>query len=122
MRAIVLTMIAAALLGLAVLAANMLVLSTPAAAAAPASSDLVWRSGTYVLRLTGEPCAVPDLAGPLEEEGIPPARKFIATQPGRQSSGCWAKDIMGDILARDLAGSMGDLPIPIEWFERDPGV
>ena len=58
----------------------------------------------------------------LEHEGIPPARSFVATQSGRPTlTGCWALDIAGDVILRDLSTTADALPVSMGWFKRESG-
>lgn len=115
----------ASLGGLLVLALDMMALIQPAAAnvpppAAVATGPLTYRSGTFTLRLTEQPCPFPELREPLEEEGIPPARVYETTSIGRKGAGCYTHDMQGDVLTLDLGGQ--DAFLPLKWFKRDPRV
>ena len=120
-------LLVSALVGLAcaVLAADLVTLAeVPKTAPMPQAGrgEMVWRSGSYVVRLTDEPCRFADFREQLEDEGIPPARAFMATQAGRPTvAGCWAHDIAGDVILRDPTSSPDALPVSIRWFERERG-
>lgn len=96
--------------------------SAPAPAVAPpdrAVPGLVWTSGTMALRLTDEPCHIEDATLHLEQEGIPPARRYVVTQGSRSYSGCWVADIAGDVMTMDHDDQEHGT-IPLDWFQR-PG-
>lgn len=82
------------------------------------TGDLMYRYGSFVLRLTEEPCPFEELDLQLSDEGIPPARAYREQQrDGRwRTPGCWAADIGGDIMTRDTAGGEGT--IPRDWLTR----
>lgn len=109
--------------GAAVLAADLYFMGTPPAAPAPvvvlaSGGDLVWRTGTMALRLTDESCPFDEERDQLELEGVPPAKRYIVTQAGRKRSGCYVKDMGGDVLTLEPAGrEVGT--IPMEWFRRE---
>lgn len=81
-------------------------------------SGLVWRNGTFSMRLTDQPCEREDLRAELEEEGIPPAKVYIATQGSIHSIGCWVLDMSGDVMTRNARGEEGT--VPMGWFRREP--
>jgi hypothetical protein len=82
-----------------------------------ALGELVYRRGTFSLRLTNRPCPVDEFVLELESEGVPPALAFVTTQGDRRHLGCWAKDIGGDVMTRQAGAEPGT--IPIDWFQRD---
>lgn len=85
---------------------------------AAAGGDPVYRSGSFILRLTQEECPFEELDTDLTNRGIPPARAYrTLTKDGRWAMpGCWAKDMGGDILTADTAGAEGF--IPQDWLAR----
>lgn len=92
----------------------------PAAAPASARAGLVWRSGGMVLRLTDHACPFEEMALLLETDGVPPARAYVVTQGEHKATGCWARDIGGDVLTRSPSGQEGT--IPLDWFKSEPGL
>lgn len=93
--------------------------SAPVTAVAPpdrAEPGLVWRNGTMALTLTAEPCHIEDATLYLEQEGIPPARRYVVTQGSRSYSACWAADISGDIMTMDAVAQEPGT-IPLDWFD-----
>ena len=106
------------------LAAGAAFLAVPHDRALPAMSDglepdRVWVNGTFALHLTAAPCAFAEFRDDLEERGIPPAMASIGIQQGRPSvPGCYALDLDGDVLIRDVAGTDGF--VPVGWFKRSP--
>lgn len=91
----------------------------PAAAPAPVTTgELVYRQGTYSYRLTDEPCPFEEFALELEAEGIPPARMAAITSGSRRFTGCWAKDIGGDVMTRQFNVEPGTLPL--DGFKPEP--
>jgi hypothetical protein len=88
--------------------------------AAPQSTvtggDPVYRSGSFIMRLTGEECPFEELDTDLTNRGIPPVKAYrTLTKDGRWAMpGCWAKDMGGDILTVDTAGGEGF--IPKDWL------
>lgn len=115
MRAIAVTVIllVAGLLGV------VLWQPVPAALPAPATGALVWRNGTFAMKLGDEPCPFEELDEALTERGVPPVKAYRELQrDGRWSMpGCWAKDMGGDVVTMDTAGGEGF--VPIDWFNRD---
>ena len=97
-----------------------LVFSVHQPAAANGSGQLVYRSGSYVMRFTDEPCPFDDLDLQLQNDGIPPAKAYrTLTKDGRWAMpGCYAKDMGGDLTTLDTAGNQGT--IPQEWLSREP--
>ena len=90
----------------------------PAAAAAPANGGaLVYRQGTFSVRLAELPCPFYEVREALEAEGVPPAKWAFITEGGRVHTGCWAPDGTGEILTQDQDGRGGSLPQ--EWFKRE---
>lgn len=85
--------------------------------AAAATGELVYRSGSYSVRLTDAPCDQPELVGHLESEGIPPAKIAVVTAGQQRYHECWVMDIGGDVMTLDLAGQQGT--IPIDWLRRE---
>lgn len=95
--------------------------AAPPTAEAEATSDLVWRNGSMTLRLTDRPCGFQALADDLNENGVPPAKALVIMQEGRpRVPGCWALDMDGDVLLRDVSGQDGFAPM--SWFKREPQV
>lgn len=90
----------------------------PAAANGP--GQLVYRSGSYVMRFTDEPCPYEELDLLLSSDYIPPAKAYrTLTKDGRWAMpGCYAKDMGGDFATMDTAGGQGT--IPQEWLTREP--
>ena len=80
---------------------------------------LVWRSGTATLRLMDGPCPSPEFAQTLETEGVTKARAYEVVQGSRRYTGCWTKDIGGDVLTLEPGRDIGS--IPIDWFRRASG-
>ncbi len=107
-----------AVVALSVGAAMVILLAQPAPAAV-ATGDPVYRQGTYTVQLTQQACAYEELAMALEAEGIPPARTMLVTSGARHYSGCWVRDIGGDVMTQDLTGAGGTLPR--EGFRPPPG-
>lgn len=91
---------------------------SPAAVLVDATVDtlvgqLVYRSGTYAIRLTEQPCPVAEFAAELEEVGVPPAWAYVAAQSGWSAvTGCCAPDTAGDILLRDPTTSPEQMATP----------
>ena len=101
---------------------------TPAPQAAPAAEavppddavpGLVWRSGTVTVRLTDRPCPSEDLARVLEVEGVTRPLAYEVTQKGRRSTGCWSKDLAGDVVTMEPGREVGS--IPVAWFRQEAG-
>lgn len=114
----VVAVLAALCIALVALALPLLPSNPPKGA--PGDGDLVYRSGSYAVRLTSEPCQFRDFKDYLEDRGIPPARAIIVTQPGRPTlTGCWAYVIGGDVLTLDPTTPPDAMPTPIKWFERE---
>jgi hypothetical protein len=80
---------------------------------------LVWRSGTATLRLTDGPCPVEDFVRALEREGVTPARAYVVRQGRQQFTGCWARDLDGDVLTMEADREPGT--IPLSWFQAAAG-
>lgn len=80
---------------------------------------LVWRSGSATLKLSGRPCPSEELARPLENEGVSGARAYDVVQGSKRYTGCWAKDVAGDVLTMEPGREIGS--IPIGWFRAEPG-
>lgn len=93
--------------------------ATEAAPPTDAVPGLVWRSGTAALRLTDRPCASEDFTRTLESEGVTTPRAYEVLQGSRRYSGCWSKDIGGDVLTMEAGRDIGT--IPIGWFRREAG-
>ena len=91
----------------------------PAPSAIAATGDLVYRSGTYSVRLTDEPCPYEEITSTLDSEGIPPAKAYRELlSDGRWAlPGCWARDIGGDVMTMDTASNERKT-IPKEWLTR----
>lgn len=89
-----------------------------ATADAPADAvpGLVWRSGSATLRLTDRPCPSEDLARALEIEGVTPPLAYEVTQANRRYTGCWSKDLGGDVVTMEPGRDIGS--IPIAWFQE----
>lgn len=108
---------AGAFLGIPALSSS----TSAATAAAPDGLEAhrVWVNGTFALHLTAAPCQFSEFRDDLEDRGVPPAMASIGIQQGRPSvPGCYALDLDGDVLVRDVAGTDGF--IPIGWFKRQP--
>jgi hypothetical protein len=90
--------------------------TSQAAAPKDAVPGLIWRSGTATMRLTDRPCPVDNFTRVLEIEGLAPARAYVVQQGRHQFTGCWAKDMDGDVITmegnREEPGS-----IPLSWFQ-----
>ena len=84
------------------------------APATDAVPGLVWHSGTVTMRLTDQPCRVDDFARVLEVEGVVPPRTYVVHQGSREFSGCWSKDLGGDVITMEANRDLGS--IPIAWF------
>lgn len=82
--------------------------------ATDAVPGLVWRSGTATMRLSAQPCPVEELARALEIEGRAPPRAYVVQQGSRQFTGCWSKDVDGDVITMEVNREPGS--IPISWF------
>ena len=95
----------------------------PAASGAFSTGDaapgMVWRSGTVSLRLTDRPCPSEDLARALETEGVTKARAYELTQKSQRVTGCWSKDLGGDVLTLEEGREIGT--IPVGWFRSGAG-
>ena len=89
-------------------------ISTADAAPADAVPGLVWQSGSATLRLTDKPCASDELARVLDGEGVSQALVYEVTQGSRRYSGCWTKDVAGDVVTAEPGRDIGS--IPIAWF------
>lgn len=85
-----------------------------------AEPGLVWRYGTMALTLTDRPCPFEDAALYLEQEGIPPARAYIAVQGDRRSTGCWVAGMDGDVMTMK-PDDQEHGTIPLERFEKPRG-
>lgn len=111
-----------AALGIAAICAalSMAVDSRPKAKVQAAGDHLVYRSGSYVMRFTDEPCPFEELDLLLSSDYIPPAKAYrTLTKDGRWAMpGCYAKDMGGDLATLDTAGNQGT--IPQEWLSREP--
>lgn len=98
-----------------------LVQRAPAANPAQMPSDavpgLVWRSGSATLRLTDRPCASEEFTRVLETEGVTQARAYDVVQGSKRYSGCWSKDIGGDVVTMEPGRDIGQ--IPLDWFRRE---
>lgn len=110
-----------AAIGIALLAlwlAGLAAGRSDAPATPTATGDPTYTSGTFTLRLSNEPCDLEEQAAELNDRGIPPAREYYTLQKdGHWSmSGCWAKDMSGDVLTRSTIGEEGWLAA--EWFRR----
>lgn len=90
----------------------------PVRPAAEGTGDLVYRFGTYSVRLTDMPCPFEDFIEELEAEGIPPARAAVITSGQRRHTGCWVRDMSGDVMMRQADAELGVLPA--EGFRREP--
>jgi hypothetical protein len=88
-------------------------------AQATAAGDLVYRSGSYAVRLTDQPCEFDEIEVDLSDRGVPPVKAYQTLQrDGRWNmSGCWAKTMGREVLTRDTAGADGY--IPSDWFKRE---
>lgn len=86
-----------------------------------ATGDLIYRQGTYAVRLTDAPCESEEIDADLSDRAIPPVKEYLTLQrDGRWSvSGCWAKTMGAEVLTRDTAGADGY--IPLDWFKREAG-
>ncbi|HET8746360.1 MAG TPA: hypothetical protein VFM98_12195 [Ramlibacter sp.] len=84
------------------------------AAATDAVPGLVWHSGTATMRLTAQPCPIDEFARALELEGRAPPRAYVVQQGSRQFTGCWSKDVDGDVITMEVNREPGS--IPISWF------
>lgn len=82
---------------------------------AEAVPGLVWRSGSATLRLTDRPCPSDELAEALESEGVAKPRAYEVTQGSRHYTGCWTKDVGGDVVTIEPGREVGS--IPIGWFQ-----
>jgi hypothetical protein len=84
-----------------------------------ATGDLVYRSGTYAVRLTDQPCEFEEIEVDLSDRGVPPVKEYLTLQrDGRWTlAGCWAKTMGQEVLTRDTAGADGY--IPSDWFKRE---
>lgn len=113
----------AATLLTAAAAAGVALRSTPAqpakAEARPerAVPGLVWRSGTATLRLTDRRCPFEELSTQLEVEGVSSALAYEVQQGARKHTGCWAKDVGGDVITLEPGQELGQ--IPIDWFRSE---
>jgi hypothetical protein len=83
-------------------------------APADAVPGLVWHSGSATLRLTDRPCASDELANQLDGEGVMKALAYEVTQGSRHYSGCWTKDVSGDVVTAEPGRDIGS--IPVAWF------
>lgn len=87
--------------------------------ATDAVPGIVWRSGTATLRLTDRPCPSEDLTLAVETEGVTKARAYEVQQGSRHYTGCWTKDISGDVVTMEPGRDVGS--IPIGWFRKNAG-
>jgi len=85
--------------------------------ATDAAPGLVWRSGSATLRLTDRPCASEEFTRALETEGVTTARAYDVVQGSKRYSGCWTKDIGGDVVTMEPGRDIGQ--IPLDWFRRE---
>jgi hypothetical protein len=88
--------------------------ASEAAAPTDAVPGLVWRSGSATLRLTDQPCPNEEFTRTLESEGVTKPRAYEVTQGSRRYTGCWAKDVGGDVVTMEPGRDIGE--IPIAWF------
>jgi hypothetical protein len=86
------------------------------AAPKEAVPGLVWRNGTATLRLTDRPCASESLALALQSEGVGKPRTYEVVQGSRRYTGCWVKDMAGDVVTAEPGREIAE--IPIAWFRR----
>jgi hypothetical protein len=86
---------------------------------AEAVPGMVWRSGTATLRLTDRPCPSEEFTRALESEGVSKPRAYDVTQGSRRFSGCWSKDVDGDVVTMEPGRDIGS--IPIGWFQPGTG-
>ncbi|NML44565.1 hypothetical protein HHL11_12435 [Ramlibacter sp. G-1-2-2] len=91
--------------------------ANPAQMPSDAVPGLVWRSGSATLRLTDRPCASEEFTRALETEGVTKARAYDVVQGSRRYSGCWSKDIGGDVVTMEPGRDIGQ--IPLDWFRRE---
>lgn len=79
---------------------------------AASGGELTYRFGTFVMRLTDEPCPFEELDEHLTEQAVPPAKAYrVQERDGRWSTpGCWATDMGGDMMTMDTAGGEGMIP------------
>lgn len=91
------------------------------AAQASNTAELAYRRGSFVLRLTDEPCPYEEITSTLDREGIPPAKAYRELlNDGRWAlPGCWARDIGDDVMTMDTASDERKT-IPKEWLSRSP--
>jgi hypothetical protein len=71
------------------------------------------------LRLAERPCPSEEFSRALESEGVTKARAYDVVQGSRHYTGCWAKDVAGDVVTMEPGRDIGS--IPIDWFRADPG-
>lgn len=113
-----------AAIGLALLAGLLwfIAASQPAAKAPETNTaELAYRRGSFVLKLTDEPCPYEEIGAVLDSEAIPPAKAYRELlSDGRWAlPGCWAKDISGDVMTMDTASDERKT-LPKEWLNRAP--
>lgn len=91
----------------------------PARAAAPAGTgEMVYRQGSYSVRLNEQPCAFQELRDALQaDDAMGDAKAAVVMEGARRISGCWVRGI-DEVQLQDMAGHGGSLPL--EWFKREP--
>lgn len=82
-----------------------------------AAPGLVWRSGSATLRLTDRGCPFEDLSAQLEIEGVAPARAYDVQQGTRKTTGCWSRDVGGDVITLEPGKELGQ--VPLDWFRSE---
>jgi hypothetical protein len=55
----------------------------------------------------------------LQSESVEPARAYIVQQGKQRTTGCWSKDIGGDVVTLEPGRELGQ--IPIGWFQSESG-
>lgn len=120
MRAVLFASVAVVALG-----AWLLLPAEPAPAVTPAASHelpgpgMVYRFGTFAVALTDRTCPDDEASSILENEGIPPALAMVVTSGSRRWSGCWTRNIDGDVMTLDPTSTETGT-LPRERFRREP--
>lgn len=102
-------------------AAGIVISEPDAVQPAAEVGHLYWRSGTYTVELTDQPCGFTEFTLMLEEQGVPPAKASRLILAGRTFAGCWVKTMGGDVLLIDPTRDEAS-ETPISWFRREAGV
>ncbi len=116
--ALVAIALAAAIVGPLAFSAH---LQAAPAVATDGTGDLVYRSGSYAIRLTEDPCDHEELEMMVGmAEGITPAKAAVVTTGTTRRAGCWAMNGGGSVVVRDYRSGQTDDVLPLDWFTREP--